>query len=441
MTQYWNDLEGVSLAGRYWLKQCLTASEDEAWYVIRLDTERDAAVRVLRADAPFAHQQLEAWREAIALEHPHIVRLFDAGAAEVEGVALVYAVCEYPDDFLASALAERPLTTAEAGDVLRACVSALAYLHAKELVHGAVDPRHIMAVGDRIKLPCDAIRPSGASAPPAEITPADPPELLAGGPATPASDMWSLGITLIEVLTRTRPVLAPDSEVPFLPEPFGSIARNTLRHDPFARWTVEDVEKHMQPPAAAPAPVPEPEPEVEPVAAMIAEEPVRPVLPPPHPHPRLEAPPRRGLPIKWVPVAGIVAAAALSIVFLRHPEQAPAGPAVMPTHAAPPPTAAPPVVTAPPPKPLEAQPRSNPSAIWRVVAYEYHKREQAEKKAHSLNQKRPALHAEVFAPRGNRAPYFVALGGRLTLAQAEQLKREARALGLPRDTFVRNFSN
>jgi eukaryotic-like serine/threonine-protein kinase len=75
------------------------------------------------------------------------------------------------------------------------------------------------------------------------------------------------------------------------------------------------------------------------------------------------------------------------------------------------------------------------------VAYEYHKREQAEKKAHSLNQKRPTLHAEVFAPRGNRAPYFVALGGRLTLAQAEQLKREARALGLPRDTFVRNFSN
>jgi hypothetical protein len=34
----------------------------------------------------------------------------------------------------------------------------------------------------------------------------------------------------------------------------------------------------------------------------------------------------------------------------------------------------------------------------------------------------------------------VALGGRMTLAQAERLQKEARSKGLPRDTFVRNFS-
>ena len=75
-----------------------------------------------------------------------------------------------------------------------------------------------------------------------------------------------------------------------------------------------------------------------------------------------------------------------------------------------------------------------------MVAYTYNRREQAESKAKSLNEKK-AWKAEVFAPKGDRAPYYVSLGGRMTLSQAEQVQKEARSKGLPRDTFVRNFSN
>ena len=60
---------------------------------------------------------------------------------------------------------------------------------------------------------------------------------------------------------------------------------------------------------------------------------------------------------------------------------------------------------------------------------------------HSLNQQHPAWHAEVFAPKGEHGPFFVSLGGRMTLPEAERLQREARAKGLPRDTFVRNFTS
>jgi hypothetical protein len=67
-------------------------------------------------------------------------------------------------------------------------------------------------------------------------------------------------------------------------------------------------------------------------------------------------------------------------------------------------------------------------------------RQHADKKARSLNEKHPAWHAEVFSPKGNRAPYFVSLGGRMTLPEAEKLQREARSKGMPKDTFVRNFS-
>ena len=58
MTRNWIQLEGVSLAGRHWLKQCLASTPDDAWYLTRFDTTRDAAVRVLAGDAPFAEEQL-----------------------------------------------------------------------------------------------------------------------------------------------------------------------------------------------------------------------------------------------------------------------------------------------------------------------------------------------------------------------------------------------
>jgi len=404
MTHFWNDLEGVSLAGRYWLKQCLSESADDAWYLIRLDPSRDAAVRVLRADSVDAEAQLALWNDAVALDHPNVVKMFDAGRTEVSGVDLLYAVCEYPDDFLAAALTERPLSTAEAGEVLRACVSALGYLHGNGLVQGALDPQHIMAFGDTIKLPSDSIRRGD-----------------------PADDMWSLGMLLVEILTRQRPVLEPGDEAPFLPEPFGSIAQNTLRHDPASRWTIADVESHLRPAIVAVVPEPVAVEEPKPV-------PVVPVLPPPVPREEIAEP--RRLPFRWIPIVGLAAAAVLGFVFLRHSSE--------PVVATPvPPAAVRPAPVAPPPAPVAtpATPHHDASAIWRVVAFEYSKRAQAEHKARTINEKHPALHAEVFAPKGNRAPFFVSLGGRLTFQEAEQLRREARAKGLPRDTFVRNFNN
>ena len=84
---------------------------------------------------------------------------------------------------------------------------------------------------------------------------------------------------------------------------------------------------------------------------------------------------------------------------------------------------------------------STTAPIWRVVAYTYNGRNHAEQKAKAINEKHPHWRAEVFAPKGDRAPFFVALGGRMTLSEAERLQKVARTKGAPRDTFVRNFSN
>ena len=422
MTRPWNDLEGVSL-GRYWLKQCLSETENDAWFLTRYDATCDAAVRIKRADSDTAAEQLEMWRAAVAIDHPHIVRMLDAGRADAEGMDVIYAVCEYPDDFLSSALAERPLSIAEAGEVLDACLTALGFLHERGLVHGAVAAEHIMAFGDRIKLPSDTIRRGG----------------------NPAEDMWELGATLVEILTRNRP--QPGADIPWAPEPFGTIVQRTMGKNPAERWTVADIQAYLRP-APEPVPVPvvvEPEPAV--MAAPVAVEEPEPAREP-EPVRRREFEPipepvrRHGYGMKWVPIAGLVAAAGLGAFFLpksKAPEvkpavQTPAAPAPVPIQRNPAPTrvqAAAPVES--------AERRRDPTAIWRVVVFEYSKRGQAEHKAQTLNEKRPELHAEVFTPKGNRAPYLVALGGFMTYDEAERVKRQARAAGMPRDTFVRNY--
>jgi eukaryotic-like serine/threonine-protein kinase len=436
MTRFWNELEGVSLAGRYRLEQCLSASESDAWYLTRLEDGRPAAMRVMPDHSLQTAQQLSAWQAAMGFDHPHLVRMLDAGRATADGTPLIFAVCEYPDDFLAAVLEERPLSAAEARDLLVAALDALRFVHERGFVHTAVDPAHIMAFGDRVKLPSDSLQRGGLRAPSAGSGPYDPPE-AASGTVSPAGDLWTLGIMLHEVLTQHRPNLARDAEFLYLAEPFATILRHCLKAEPGERWTLGDIENCLRP--APPVPVPaksEPLPALPvPVAAKVA--PVRtertPV--PPEPARPLSS---RGFPVGWVPVVGVVAALALSAVLLRKPEAhapaptpapvAPAARAVEPTEAAP----------ARRPSPLPAKPTA--TGAWRVVAWTYATRQAAEKKVHSLNRQAPEWKAQVFAPNGDRQPYFVALGGRMSRAEALQLQQKARARGLPGDTFARNFS-
>jgi hypothetical protein len=107
------------------------------------------------------------------------------------------------------------------------------------------------------------------------------------------------------------------------------------------------------------------------------------------------------------------------------------------------PAAAP--MTRPAPAPERSEPavreRSDERPFWRVIAYTYSRLNDAQEKAARINERRPELRASVFTPRGaERAPYLVALGGRMSRDEALRLQRRARAAGMPRDTFVRNYS-
>ena len=75
---------------------------------------------------------------------------------------------------------------------------------------------------------------------------------------------------------------------------------------------------------------------------------------------------------------------------------------------------------------------------WRVVAYTFHREDQAEHKAQQIAERHGALRPQIFSPTG-RAPYLVALGGWMSAEQAMALREKARREGLPRDVYMQNY--
>jgi hypothetical protein len=74
-----------------------------------------------------------------------------------------------------------------------------------------------------------------------------------------------------------------------------------------------------------------------------------------------------------------------------------------------------------------------------VIVYTFAQREAAEKKAEAINRQHPDFKAEVFSPQGGR-PYLVALGGRMSREEASRLRSSAQESGLPRDSYIQNYS-
>ena len=216
MSHTWEQFVGQVVDGNFPLLQFLGGSESAAVFL----TERHdgdiivkAAIKLIPAAPENSELQLARWRMAAELSHPHLIRLFETGSCELGGMPLLYVVMECAEENLAQVLFSRALTPAEARAMLEPLLDVLAYVHAKGLVHGHIKPANIMAIGDELKLSSDALLRAGESAdstPDAHVDAYDPPESAPGfvPPAkgvSPAGDVWSLGMTLVEVLTQHLP--------------------------------------------------------------------------------------------------------------------------------------------------------------------------------------------------------------------------------------------
>jgi TonB family protein len=109
-----------------------------------------------------------------------------------------------------------------------------------------------MVIDDRVKLPVESVRRAGEiPGPPAQLLVYDAPE-IASGTIMSASDMWSLGITLVEALTQHPPFwdrsIRHDPVVPVeIGKPFAEIARGCLRYEHSRRMSRRDIKTLLNP--------------------------------------------------------------------------------------------------------------------------------------------------------------------------------------------------
>ena len=257
MPETWKHWEGQVVDGRFPLHQYLGGSDHSAVFLTDLGQgSGKAAIKLISTSPNQRTTQLRRLEVAKKLPHPHLLRIFQAGECQLDGTQLVYMVMEYAEENLSQILPERPLTTAECRDLLSPLLEALTHIHSKGLVQGNLKPPNIMASADQLKLAIDELRVAGETR--ADIRPSIylPPEIVSGGPWTPASDVWSLGVTLVEALTQHPPVstASGDLAVPeAMPAPFFEIAENCLVRDPQQRWTVAEITAPLQTRSSTPA--------------------------------------------------------------------------------------------------------------------------------------------------------------------------------------------
>lgn len=175
---------------------------------------RPVAIKVLRwqfaADQNFLRRFEREAQAAARLSHPNIVSVYDVGRDD----GLRYIVMEYvAGSTLKELIAQRaPLPLENVIHIVRQVAAALDYAHQQGLVHRDIKPQNILVDERGIVKVTDFGIAKGLSD--ISLTEAGlgmgtihyvSPEQARGEPATPASDIYSLGIVLFEMLTGRLP--------------------------------------------------------------------------------------------------------------------------------------------------------------------------------------------------------------------------------------------
>jgi eukaryotic-like serine/threonine-protein kinase len=169
------------------------------------------------------------------LSHPNVVAVLGSGSKPREFVAM-----ELVEGLDAGRLLQRRgrLTGAETARIVDGTAAALAYVHEQDVVHCDVTPGNILVgSGGAVKV-IDFGLASGAgmqivarsgdvAGTPGYVA----PEVVAGGPPTPRSDLYSLGMVTHRLLAGP-PSAAPGAE---LPEEVASVLRTATAPAPGAR--------------------------------------------------------------------------------------------------------------------------------------------------------------------------------------------------------------
>jgi eukaryotic-like serine/threonine-protein kinase len=273
-----------------------TGGMGEVWRARDTVLGREVAVKILKReyadDHTFRARFAAEARHAAGLHHPGIATVFDYGLLP-EGTP--YLVMELVDGKPLSELLanKQPLDAEPARMLALQTAEALAFAHAAGVVHRDVKPANLLVTpGGRIKITDFGIaRAIGSVAftqtgqivgTPQYLS----PEQARGDTATPASDVYALGVVLFECLSGRRPfsgdtpiatALAQiQQEVPPLPDTvpaaLAAVVARALAKDPAERYADGTaVAAALRAAGDGPATVPDPDPDPVPVPVPVAD--------------------------------------------------------------------------------------------------------------------------------------------------------------------------
>jgi serine/threonine-protein kinase len=263
-----------TLSGRYELGDRLgSGGMSNVYKATDLTLERTVAVKVLAEHLSDDERFVARFRrEALAvakLIHPNIVQVYDTGVDD----ARHYIVMEYVEGRSGAQVLQRrgPVGSDTAAEVgVQACAG-LDYAHRRGIVHRDVKPGNLMLVGGPVDGGADLtvkLTDFGIAraAEQTRITQVGSvvgtaaylaPEQVRGDEATPATDVYALGVVLYQLLTGRLPYegstlaelavrqendrpLPPSAYNPEVPDSVGSAVLRALEGDPSRRYASAD---------------------------------------------------------------------------------------------------------------------------------------------------------------------------------------------------------
>lgn len=183
--------------------------------------ERAVAIKILRtelsSDPEFRERFRQEARAAANLSHPNIITVHDFGLEEDQ----LYIVMEYlPGVDLKTMLQKRGrFNLAEGIPLLVQACAGIGYAHRAGLVHCDIKPQNLLISPDRrLKVVDFGIARAMSTILPdekADVVWGSPqyfsPEQASGSAPSPASDVYSLGVVMYEMLTGNLPFAATSS--------------------------------------------------------------------------------------------------------------------------------------------------------------------------------------------------------------------------------------
>ena len=260
--------EGALLNNRYQLLERIgTGGMADVFRARDLMLERSVAIKILHEtysdDQSFQDRFKQEARAAANLSHPNIVTVHDFGFDHGQ----LFIVMEHiPGKDLKTILRQRGRYSVEEAIplIVQACAG-IGYAHRAGLVHCDIKPHNMIVTPDsRLKVTDFGIARALSTIMPderADVVWGSPqyfsPEQAVGEAPSPASDVYSLGVVLYEVLTGALPFTAPSSEelarlhleenpippseyIPDIPSALEEIVMKVLSKEPAARYRTAD---------------------------------------------------------------------------------------------------------------------------------------------------------------------------------------------------------